>query len=234
MGQKKKIYLQVAMLTAVCVLIILGGRILAGKRFEMCVPLGIENVPKEEKIRIHWENDRKIPVEEISVKDERELVIVLRPQQPGDYAMTVTSDEGQYLFYDELHVSALGTTHSMQTRNYTGDDAVISAVTLFFMSLAVISLLYFIRRSGAQLYSYEAIWAFGVGLFCMVSGLNFMYILVKRLMRADMIWMRYVYESFSMSGFTFSVLFTPVMLVFAVLMIVSNIALLRNESFPGN
>lgn len=229
--QKRKMYLLVAALTAVCVLIILGGRILAGKRFEMCVPLGIVNIPEEEKVWIHWENEREIPVEEIAIKDGRELVIVLRPQQPGDYAMTVMDSDEQELFYDKLHVSALGTTHSMQTRNYTGDNAVIAAVTLFFTGLAVISLLYFIRQSGTQLYTYEAVWSCGVGLFCAVSGLNFMNILVQRLLRADMMWMRYVYESFSMSGFIFSVLFMPVMFVFAVLMIVSNIALLRHESF---
>lgn len=46
-----------------------------------------------------------------------------------------------------------------------------------------------------------------------------------------MMWMRYVYESLSLSGWVFSVILSPVMLVFAALMIVSNIELLRHERF---
>ena len=180
--QRKKIYKQVAALAAVCVLILIVGRILAGNRFEMCVPLGVMDIPEEEKIRISWENDREIPVEEMSLRG-RELLIVLRPQQPGDYAMTVmNSDTQEMMFYDDLHVTALGTTHS-------------------------------------------------IGMFCAVSGLNFTYILVQRLLRINMQFMRFVYESFSMSGFMFSFLMMPVMLGFAVMMIVSNLALLRHESF---
>ena len=229
--QRKKIYKQVAALAAVCVLILIVGRILAGNRFEMCVPLGVMDIPEEEKIRISWENDREIPVEEMSLRG-RELLIVLRPQQPGDYAMTVmNSDTQEMMFYDDLHVTALGTTHSMQSRNFTGDNAVIAAVAVFLAGLAVISILHFVRRSGPQLYSYDSIWAFGVGMFCAVSGLNFTYILVQRLLRINMQFMRFVYESFSMSGFMFSFLMMPVMLGFAVLMIVSNLALLRHESF---
>ncbi len=68
-------------------------------------------------------------------------------------------------------------------------------------------------------------------MFCAVSGLNFTHILVQRLLRINMQFMRFVYESFSMSGFMFSFLMMPVMLGFAVLMIVSNLALLRHESF---
>ena len=64
-----------------------------------------------------------------------------------------------------------------------------------------------------------------------MSGLNFTYILVQRLLRSGMEWMRFVYDSFSMSSFIFSLLIMPVMLGFAVLMIVSNLALLRHESF---
>lgn len=114
--QRKKIYLRVAVLAAACVLILVVGRILAGNRFEMCVPLGVMNIPEEEKIRISWENDREIPVEEMYLKG-RDLVIVLRPQQPGDYAMTVlNSDTQEMMFYDDLHITALGTTHSMQSK----------------------------------------------------------------------------------------------------------------------
>ena len=132
--QQKQIIKQVAALAAVCILIMAIGRIMTGNRFVISIPFGgyEDTQPQSEDVQIEWENGREIPVEEISVKNGRELAIALRPQEPGDYGMTVTSGSGAVRFYDELHVSSLGTTYSMQTRNYTGDNAVLAGITLFF------------------------------------------------------------------------------------------------------
>ena len=231
---RKQLIIQVAALIAACLLVIIGGRILTGNRFEMCIPLGYNsNVPEADQIRIIWENGKEIPVQEISVRNGKDIVIVLRPAEAGDYVMNVMvmEQEERQLFYDELHVSPLGTAYSMQTRNFTGDNALIAGITLLFAGLAVICIVNFIRMRGPMLYSYDSIWNCGVGLFCTVTGLNFLNLLIRRIIQADMIWMRYLYETFSMSGWLFSLIFLPAMLAFSVLMIVSNIALLRHESF---
>ena len=231
--QQKQIIKQVAALAAVCLLIMIIGRIMTGNRFVISIPISGfgDTSPQAEDVQIEWENSREIPVEEISVKNKRELAIVLRPQEPGDYGMTVSGGSGAVRFYDELHVSSLGTTYSMQTRNYTGDDAVLGGITLFFAGLAVISLARFVSLRGPLMYSYDAIWTCGLGIFCTVTGLNLINILIRRLVQSDLMWMRYIYETFSLSGWIFSMILMPVMLVFAILMIVSNIALLRHESF---
>ena len=231
---RKQLIIQVAALIAACLLVIIGGRILTGNRFEMCIPLGYNsNVPEADQIRIIWENGKEIPVQEISVRNGKDIVIVLRPAEAGDYVMNVMvmEQEERQLFYDELHVSPLGTAYSMQTRNFTGDNALIAGITLLFAGLAVICIVNFIRMRGPMLYSYDSIWNCGVGLFCTVTGLNFLNLLIRRIIQADMIWMRYLYETFSMSGWLFSLIFLPAMLAFSVQMIVSNIALLRHESF---
>ena len=229
---RKQLILQVAALLAACLLVIIGGRILTGNRFEMCIPLGYNStVPEADRIRIEWENGKEIPVREIAVRNGRDILIILQPEEAGDYVMNVMDQEEKRLFYDELHVSPLGTAYSMQTRNFTGDNALIAGITLLFAGLAVICIMNFIRMRGPMLCSYDAIWNCGVGLFCTVTGLHFLNLLIRRLMQADMIWMRYLYETLSMSGWIFSVILLPAMLAFSVLMIVSNIALLRHESF---
>ena len=230
--QRKKVLLQAAVLTAACIFIIIAGRILTGNRFEMSISLEqMDDTLRPEEIRIAWDDDTGIPVKKLEVINGEELLIILCPEEPGDYVMKVTGEDGMVLFYDELHVSPLGTAYSMQTRNYTGDNAVIGGISLFFLGLAVICLVYFSGLRGALMCSYDAVWACGAGVFCSVTGLNLLNIFIRRLVQADMMWMRYVYESLSLSGWIFSVILSPVMLVFAALMIVSNIELLRHERF---
>lgn len=184
--QQKKVFIQVAVLAAACILIMVIGRIMTGNRFVISIPISgfDDTAPRAEDVQFEWENGREIPVEEISVKNGRELAIVLRPREPGDYGMTVSSGSGAVRFYDELHVSSFGTTYSMQTRNFTGDNAVLAGITLFFAGLAVISLARFVSLRGPLLYSYDAIWTCGLGIFCTVTGLDLINILIRRLGRA--------------------------------------------------
>ena len=227
---QKMYFTQIAAVAAVFLIVIIGGRILTGNRFEMSIPYGYDDAAKQsEDIQIIWEDGREIPVIDVSIRSENETLIVLCPDKPGDYIMHVMHDGGRELFYDELHVSRMLTTYSMQTRNFTGDNAVIAGITLLFLGLAIISIRRFVKLDGSQLCSYDAIWLCGVGIFCAVTGLNFLNIFLRRLIHAEMIWMRYIYETFSLSGWIFSLILIPVMLAFSILMIVSNIELLRHE-----
>ena len=94
----------------------------------------------------------------------------------------------------------------------------------------MICFLHFKNLRGPLIYSYDAIWSLGVGVFCSVAGLSFMSTLANRILQTDTVWMRYIYESFSMSGWTFMIVTAPAVLIFSLLMIISNIALLRHES----
>ena len=230
--ERKQILIQVAILVLACVIFMIGGRILAGNRFEMAITLGyMEDVDSADDIHISWEGDKAMTVRELSLRDMDTIKLTLEPPGPGDYVMELTGREGSILLYDKLHVNDRGTTYSMQSGNFTGDNAVIGGITILFLGLAVIGLRHFITLRGALKCSYDAIWACGGGLFCAVTGLNFLSIFIRRIVQADLMWMRFVYESLSLSGFIFMMLTLPAVLVFAILMIVSNIALLRHESF---
>ena len=228
--KRKELAIKIAALALACVLISVAGRILTGNRFEMSIPMQRDEISATEDIEVSWENDNAMTVAELKVGEKGDLIIALHPEEPGDYEMSVKRGDGSSLFFDKLHVDRVGTTYSMQTRNFTGDNAVIGGVTLFFLGLAVICLLHFKRLSGPLIYSYDAIWAFGVEIFSSVAGLYFLNTFIRRIVQADVAWMRYVYESFSLSGWIFMMVTAPAVLVFSVLMIISNIALLRHES----
>ena len=230
--KRKELAIRTAALALICVLAAAAGRMLTGNRFEMTIPLGqTETTSSAEDIQISWENDRAMTVSELKTGKRNDLHIALHPDAPGDYEMSVKRGDGSSLFFDKLHVDRIGTTYSIQTRNFTGDSAVIAAVTLFFLGLAVICLLHFKKLSGPLICSYDSIWSFGVGIFSGVAGLYFLNIFIRRMVQADVVWMRFIYESFSLSGWIFMLVTSPAVLVFSIMMIISNIALLRHERF---
>ena len=221
--ERKQIIQQVVILALFCIIVIIGGRILSGNRFKMTIAMADWNAAETaEDIQISWENDRAMKVSELSVRDGKDLVLVLEPDGPGDYELNIAGKDGRTILYDELHVDPLGTTYSMQSRNFTGDNAVVGGVTLFFRGLAAIALTHFLGFRGPKLYSYEAIWACGGGIFCAVTGLNFLNIFLRRIVQADAMWMRFIYETFSLSGWIFMVITLPAVLAFSLLMIISN------------
>ena len=229
--KRKQLAMRIAALALICVLVAAAGRMLTGNRFEMSIPMGREEALTAEDIQISWENGKAITVSEFKVGLKSELIIALHPDEPGDYELNVRTRDGSSLFFDRLHVDRIGTTYSVQTRNFTGDNAVIAAVTLFFLGLAVICLLHFKKLGGPLIYTYDAIWSFGVGIFSSVAGLYFLNNFIRRFVQADVAWMRFIYESFSLSGWIFMLVTSPAVLVFSILMIVSNIALLQHERF---
>lgn len=81
------------------------------------------------------------------------------------------------------------------------------------------------------MYSYDSILTSGAGLFCLITGINLATLFYNRMTSATRFGMRDVYEQLSLSGATFMILLFPTLLVFSLLMIISNIALLRHESF---
>ena len=118
--ERKQIIQQVVILALFCIIVIIGGRILSGNRFKMTIAMADWNAAETaEDIQISWENDRAMKVSELSVRDGKDLVLVLEPDGPGDYELNIAGKDGRTILYDELHVDPLGTTYSMQSRNFT-------------------------------------------------------------------------------------------------------------------
>ena len=201
------------------------------------------NIKSSDDVQVTWQRDDSTgqgelisgsvepEVERIEVIRPDKLLIVLRPDAPGDYAMSVVSRTGESVLYDRINVDRMGTISSAQTRNFTGDNALIFGLVLFLTGMAVLNLLHFARMRGPMMYSYYSILTCGAGIFCSVAGLNMLIQFIERVSQIQVYWMRAFYEGLSLAGWNFMVITSPLVLIFSLMMIVSNIELLRHESF---
>ena len=139
-----------------------------------------------------------------------------------------------YQFPDGSHIgvyriSPRGTVYDVNTGGFTGDTGVLAALTLFFLGVAVLMFLHFRNARGPALYSYAAIYTAGFSLFAGITGLDLLILLVRRLTNPAAHTMYSVYQAVSGAGSSFLFLTSPLILAFAIQMIVSNVALLRHE-----
>ena len=228
---RKRLAAESAVLMVICILIILCGRFLAGKEFRMTYELYRDILPeKPEELKFDWENG-EIRVEQIEIPDRSHFVMGIVPEKPGTYPFWIRDEDGQSLFYDELHVTKAGTVFSMQSGNFTGDTTVIFGITLLLLGTGVLCLVHFAKLRGSLLYTYDAILAFGGGVFCSITGLNLLNFFIRRVTHTDLFGMREVYQQLSLSGGTFMIITAPLIVLFSLLMIISNIELLRHERF---
>ena len=230
--ERKHFLIQCAVLAVFCLIIILAGGAKSAPRFTVNAPINGENPPDgPEDLNVEWDGP-ELPVESIDIDNEDNLVqLNVQPQDPGRYSVRVEGPDGEAVYNDELRVGPLGLTYSDTTGNFTGDNAVILGLTVLFLGLAVLCIRKFIRLKGSLMYSYDSILTSGAGLFCLITGINLATLFYNRMTSATRFGMRDVYEQLSLSGATFMILLFPTLLVFSLLMIVSNIALLRHETF---
>lgn len=234
---KKSMSIQVFILTAAIILLSLTGRLLTNKKFSMSVILAYENKypMKTEDITIRWKKE-SIPVSDYSVKKVTEqsilidmLDITMLPEKAGSYRMEVLDRGGNVLLKDTIYVDRFGTAFSKMTGSFTGDEFVIMSGILFYLGLSLIMLLIFRRLKGPMAYSYEAILSCGVFLFSL-------FVLVIELpscishMRSPGLYPTWqLLDDVASGGSYFTIFTSPLLIIFSILLIISNIELLRHE-----
>lgn len=129
----------------------------------------------------------------------------------------------------ELRVDRFHTVYDMNTGNFTGDTVVLIAVTLFWLLVSAIMLWHFFQAKGAAFYNYGTIYYAGFSLFALASGLVMLSVTVSHLLHPENYSMYEAYAAISGASARYMKISTPLMLVFAAAMAVSNIALLRHE-----
>ncbi len=227
--KRKSLLFRILLLTAACFIVILCGRISGQGHFTLEQQFDNNELPPgPEDLTFDWE-EKELPMEELQIENKDTLQIEIHPDDPGSYEFHVEDQKGHEIFHDELHVMPLGLTYSESTGNFTGDNALIAAITLFFLGTAILCAVQFFGLKGPLLYSYDTVLTCGAVFFCTVTGLNLLDLFLRRMMSSQNYGMRDVYEQLSLSGGTFMLISSPIVLVFSLLMIVSNIALLRHE-----
>ena len=157
------------------------------------------------------------------------LSVPIHPDQAGRLDLLIYDQEGRALGYHPLRISRLGTVYDYQTGGFTGDIAVLIAVTLFWLAVSAIMLWHYFQAKGSAYYAYSTIYFAGFSLFALVTGLLMLQVTLKHLARPGDFSMFSAYGVINGASKQYMLLTMPAMVVFALAMAVSNIALLRHE-----
>ena len=148
---------------------------------------------------------------------------------PGEAEITVSTDDEAVTHYFVLKADSFRMVYDYGTGNFTGDTVVVAGITLFWLMVSMIMLWRFSRAKGADFYDYGTIYYAGFSLFALASGLVMLSVSVSRLLHPESSSMYAAYAAVSGASVRYMMLTTPVMVLFAGAVAVSNIALLRHE-----
>ena len=226
--QRRQLISQVLVLTAVCLLIAVFSWNRDRGDFTLHLPMAFVDFNRDDA-HIEWD-EKEIPVEKITKENER-MDITFHPVEPGSHPYMITDNQDNILFYDDIRVSPNGAYFSANTGNFTGDTGVLCALMLFFTGMGVCFLAHFFGQRGPSICSYDAIAYFGGGIFCTATGVMLIHLFFQRQRQPHLYHMNRIFMTVSGAAETFILWTSPLVLLFSVLMIISNIALLRHERF---
>ena len=155
--------------------------------------------------------------------------VPVHPDRPGNVDLVLTDQAGEDVAIHLLRVGALGTVYDWQTGGFTGDTGVLIAVTLFWLAVSAIMLWHYFQAKGPAYYAYSTIYFAGFSLFSLVTGLVLLQVTVSHILQPMDFSMLSAYSVINGASAQFMLLTMPLMVVFAIAMAISNVALLRHE-----
>ncbi len=233
---RKSLARQLIILVLSVLLVFTAVRLMTGNRFDTALPIYYSSVDLDASdLVLKWEQD-SIPVADYRTGIEADgpaagtfLYLSLLPEEPGVYRLLVQDRKGYDLAEETFHVGRYLTTFAEVSGNFTGDKGFFLASVLFYCGLSVLMLRFFLKLRGSQIYSYSAIFSLGVFIFATVNLIVIMPVVFRRFRSPGMnqTWM--FLDDIASGGQFFSVITFPLILIFSILLIISNIELLRHE-----
>ena len=151
------------------------------------------------------------------------------PVKKGTTWISILDQEGNSLAMRGFRVGLFNTVTDLSGSDFTGDSAVLIAVTILWMLITLIMAYHFFQATGPDFYSYTTVYFSGFSIFALVSAAVMLTVTIRHLRYPTEYNMLTVYSSISgASGIFIQITMMPV-LVFAVAMAVSNLVLLRHE-----
>ena len=219
---------QIAVCTFALLLLCAACRLLPFSRFSIYI-----RTDQTEQIRITVEKPDVLRAGEAEIFPGF-VRIPVYAQGPGTSALSFSTgnNDNELVFFHMMRVDSLGTVYDMNTGNFTGDTAVLIAVTLFWLLVSAIMLWHFFRAKGPAFYDYGTIYYAGFFLFALASGLTMFRATASHLIHPETYSMYAAYSSISEAGTRYMMMTAPAMILFAIAVAVSNIALLRHGHRP--
>ena len=157
------------------------------------------------------------------------LRIAVRPEERGQSNLTIYTDQEDPLAMTTMYVGIFHTVYDLTTGGFTGDTAVLVAISAFWLIVCTVMLWNYRQAKGADFYSYITIYFAGFSLFAFTNGLLMLDITIRHILQPVRYSMYAAYQIINSASIQFMMLTMPLIIVFAVSLGVSNIALLHHE-----
>ena len=234
---RKSIIIQVAALSAVALIICLAAWLLTRHHVttDILIVHNRDDLQTSDLV-ISWDGD-PIPVSDYRVFhmthddiDSAYLHITFMPEKPGEYILTVRDTDGEDLMFDRITVTRLMVSFFWTMGDFTASSVVTASVLAWMTGLFFIMLLAFFRLKGPLENSSEAIFTCGAAIFLgLLLCFSVLYYVRYLLDPLDYPMWSFVLDIAGAGRRIFSL--TRIgLLIISVLLIVSNIALLRHEN----
>ena len=233
----KKLMTQIAAIVGIIVLACLIARAVMGNVYTIYLPVHDEEA-KLGEIRFLEDDEISLPpqdvnnpvlsIERAEIKNGR-FQATFRAMREGEAFYEVTDQNGKVLTQLIFRVGAFHTIIFENTLGFTGDLIVIAGLCAICLAAAFLMIRFFIKSKGSLLFSYDVLYVIGFSFFVLSIGIMMFYLLVLRAFQPVRFFTYSAYSIIAFSGFVFIMVTCPLILIFAVLLAVSNIELLRHE-----
>lgn len=159
------------------------------------------------------------------------LRIPIEAKRAGNAYLTVSDPNGDTMEIASLRVGKFLTVYNNVDGSFTGDTAVLIAVTTFWLLVSAIMMWHYFQAKGPDFYGYATIYFSGFSLFALATGGTMMLVTARHLLSPRSFSMLSAYRAICSAGATFMRITLPLIAVFALAMAVSNMVLLRHERF---
>ena len=225
----KKLTCEIVFLAGILFMICLGVRLAGKNTYTMYVPLHGKDFAGGE---IRMEEGREPPVsfgEPVMERDYLRLELQPRRRDEETFRADILDKNGEVIESQWMRVGRWGTIFDTETGGFTGDNLVLGGFASFSLLSALLMLRFFINCRGPRLYTYNALYTAGFSIFLLVTGILLTFLMVQRILSPASFSMFRVYSAVASAGWRFMMVTCPLVLIFALLMAISNIELLRHE-----
>ena len=225
----KNVVKQVALLGLALIMVCVAGRLAMRNTYVDRIPMAGDQGAGNPMRLVQGGGGREIMNPGELLVSGEDVQVSLRATQPGETWYEVRAG-GERLSTQHYRVGRFLTVYDYDTGGFTGDGVVMAALTAFWLGTAFIMIRAFCRARGPAFYAYDTIYYVGFGLFAVVTGLTLLNLTLRHWIRPRDFLMLDVYANLCGAGFNFMMVTLPAMVVFAVAMCISNIALLYHEN----
>ena len=220
---------QIAVCAAALIVFCVVCRFVFFHSYTVYVPLNTppEQSAQQDDVRMRIDQPEVLRADGVEFLDGYARVKV-RPEHAGETMISFGRENGDAESIRYLRVDRLMTVFDASTGGFTGDTVVLIAVTLFWLLVCGIMLWNCAQAKGAAFYSYATLYYAGFSVFALVTGLTMLRITVSHILHPARYTMMQAYSAINSASAGFMMLTTPLILIFAAAMAVSNIALLRH------